>query len=106
MKFYRIHAESLTQSLKYKPLEMVKNYEQDILLFYKERLKHCPSHLAKLCAIAALLYRQGGDRKKSFKKILQSLAIYPNWLAIQAFACLFLPTSFLPKLKIRQRVEK
>lgn len=106
LKFYRIHAESLTQSLKYKPLEMVKNYEQDILLFYKERLKHCPSHLAKLCAIAALLYRQGGDRKKSFKKILQSLAIYPNWLAIQAFACLFLPTSFLPKLKIRQRVEK
>ena len=106
LKFYRIHAESLTQSLKYKPLEMVKNYEQDILLFYKERLKYCPAHLAKLCATAALLYRQGGNRKKAFKKILQSLAIYPNWLALQVFACLFLPISFLPKLKIRQRVEK
>ncbi|WDL69823.1 glycosyltransferase family 2 protein [Helicobacter winghamensis] len=106
LKFYRIHAESLTQNLKYQPLEMVKNYEQDILLFYRERLKYCPAHLAKLCATAALLYRQGGNRKKAFKKILQSLAIRPNLLAIQVFFCLFLPISCLPKLKIRQRVEK
>lgn len=106
LKFYRIHAESLTQNLKYKPLEMVKNYEQDILQFYKERLRHCPSHLARLCAIAALLYRQGGNRKKALKKILQSLAIRPNLLALQVFICLFLPLSCLPKLKIRQRVEK
>ncbi|TLD87222.1 glycosyltransferase family 2 protein [Helicobacter sp. MIT 05-5294] len=106
LKFYRIHAESLTQSMKYKPLEMVKNYEQDILLFYKERVKCCPDHLARLCATAALLYRQGGNRKKAFKKILQSLAIHPNLLALQVFACLFLPVSCLPKLKIRQRVEK
>lgn len=106
LKFYRIHAESLTQNLKYKPLEMVKNYEQDILLFYKERLKCCPAHLARLCATAALLYRQGGDRKRAFKKILQSLTIRPNLLALQVFVCLFLPISFLPKLKIRQRVEK
>ncbi|MDD6054935.1 MAG: glycosyltransferase family 2 protein [Helicobacter sp.] len=106
LKFYRIHAESLTQSLKYKPLEMVKNYEQDILQFYKDRLKYCPAHLARLCAIAALLYRQGGDRKRAFKKILQSLAIRPNLLAIQVFFCLFLPISCLPKLKIRQRIEK
>lgn len=106
LKFYRIHAESLTQNLKYKPLEMVKNYEQDILQFYKERLRYCPSHLARLCAIAALLYRQGGNRKKALKKILQSLAIHPNLLALQVFICLFLPLSCLPKLKIRQRVEK
>lgn len=106
LKFYRIHAESLTQNLKYKPLEMVKNYEQDILLFYRERLKYCPAHLAKLCAIAALLYRQGGNRKKAFKKILQSLLICPNLLAVQVFFCLFLPISCLPKLRIRQRIEK
>lgn len=72
LKFYRIHAESLTQSMKYKPLEMVKNYEQDILLFYKERLKCCPAHLAKLCATAALLYRQGGNRKKAFKRFCKA----------------------------------
>ena len=106
LKFYRIHAESLTQNLKYQPLEMVKNYEQDILLFYRDRLKYCPAHLARLCATAALLYRQGGDRKRAFKKILQSLAIHPNLLAIQVFFCLFLPVSCLPKLKIRQRIEK
>ncbi len=106
LKFYRIHAESLTQNLKYKPLEMVKNYEQDILLFYRERLKHCPAYLARLCATAAFLYRQGGDRKRAFKKILQSLSIHPNILAIQVLFCLFLPLSWLPKLKIRQRVEK
>lgn len=106
LKFYRIHAESLTQTLKYQPLEMVKNYEQDILLFYRERLKYCPTYLAKLCAIAALLYRQGGNRKKALKKIFQSLRIRPSLLAIQVFFCLFLPVSFLPKLRIRQRIEK
>ncbi|AWI34391.1 glycosyltransferase family 2 protein [Helicobacter apodemus] len=106
LKFYRIHAESLTQNLKYQPLEMVKNYEQDILLFYKERKACCPKHLAKLCAIAALLYHQGGNRKKAIKKILQSLSIYPNFYAIQACIYLLLPSHFLPKLKIRQRIEK
>ncbi|CAM2855630.1 glycosyltransferase family 2 protein [Helicobacter burdigaliensis] len=106
LKFYRIHAESLTHNLKYKPLEMVKNYEQDILLFYKERIKYCPKHLAELCAIAALLYRQGGDYKKSFKKILQSLFIRPNLLALKALGCLMLPDCFLPHLNIKQRVEK
>ena len=106
LKFYRIHAESLTQNLKYHPLEMVKNYEQDILLFYRERKEYCPAHLAKLCAIAALLYRQGGDRKKAFKKILQSLSICPNLLAFKVLSCLFLPDFFLPSLKMRQRIEK
>ena len=106
LKFYRIHAESLSQNLKYHPLEMVKNYEQDILLFYRERKEYCPSHLAKLCAIAALLYRQGGDNKKAFKKITQSISIYPNFLAFKILACLFLPDCFLPTLKVRQRIEK
>ena len=106
LKFYRIHAESLGQKLKYEPLEMVKNYEQDILLFYRERKAICPAHLAKLCAMAALLYRQGGNRKKAFKKILQSLSIYPNLLALRILACLFLPDFFLPKLTFRLRIEK
>ena len=48
LKFYRIHAESLTQNMKYQPLEMVKNYEQDILLFYKERKETFPTQLANL----------------------------------------------------------
>lgn len=106
LKFYRIHAESLTHNLKYQPLEMVKNYEQDILLFYKERKELCPKHLAELCATAALLYKQGGDCKHAFKKILQSFLIRPNLKAIKALVCLFLPKSFIPQFNVRQRIEK
>ena len=106
LKFYRIHAESLTHNMKYKPLEMVKNYEQDILLFYKERKELCPKYLAELCATAALLYRQGGDNKHAFKKILQSLLIYPNLKALKALVYLFLPKSFIPRFNVRQRIEK
>ena len=106
LKFYRIHAESLTQNMKYQPLEMVKNYEQDILLFYKERKESCPKNLANLCVTAALLYKQGGDNKHALKKIFQSFLIYPNFKALGALFYLFLPKSFIPKLNVRQRVEK
>lgn len=110
LKIYRIHAESLTNTLKYEPLEMVKNYEQDILLFYKERKELCPAYLARLCAIAALLYRLGGARAKCLTKVRQSMQIRPNVLAFRVFGlCLmpdFLSNFMLPKINFRLRVEK
>lgn len=106
LKFYRIHADSLSNTLKYNPLLMAKNYEQNILLFYKERKEVCPKYLSELCATAALLYHQGGNRKMAFRKVLQSFTIYPSLQALKALFYICLPKTFIPRIITKQIVEK